>query len=87
MTAEDGNNALTVWDVRRRREARELLGHTAAVTAAAFSSDTGDDRGMVRTMDACSGCLDPAALIAVARRRVTRSLTPVERATFLGGGG
>jgi WD40 repeat protein len=43
---------------------------------------TGDDRGQVRLWDACGGCFDPRGLLALAGRRVTRHLTPVERTTF-----
>jgi hypothetical protein len=58
------------------------------VTAVAFSPDgrrvaTGDDAGVLRTWDACTGCLDPQALLALARERVTRDFTRAERATLL----
>ena len=60
------------------------------MTAVAFSPDggrvvTGDDAGGLRTWDACTGCLDPKELLALARKAVTRDFTKAERATLLGG--
>jgi len=62
--------------------------HERPVTAVAFRPDgrrvvTGDDAGVLRTWDACTGCLDPQALLALARKAVTRDFTPAERATLL----
>ena len=76
-----------IWDPRTGRELRTLK-HERPVTAVAFSPDgrrvvTGDDAGVLRTWDACSGCLDPQALLALARKAVTRDFTPAERATLL----
>lgn len=76
-----------IWDPRTGRELRTLK-HERPVTAVAFSPDgrrviTGDDAGVLRTWDACSGCLDPKALLALARKAVTRDFTPAERATLL----
>jgi WD40 repeat protein len=76
-----------IWDPRTGHELRTLE-HERPVTAVAFSPDgrrvvTGDDAGVLRTWDACTGCLDPKALLALARERVTRDFTPAERATLL----
>ncbi len=76
-----------IWDPRTGRELRTLT-HERPVTAVAFSPDgrrvvTGDDAGVLRTSDACTGCLDPQALLALARDAVTRDFTPAERATLL----
>ena len=38
--------------------------------------------GLVRIFDACTACQSPRALLARARARVTRALTPAERRTF-----
>jgi hypothetical protein len=53
----------------------------------AFSPDgrsvaTLDFAGVIRIWDACNGCTNPAALMALARSRVTRQLTDDERRTF-----
>jgi len=131
--ATEADTTVKVWDVRARRQARELFGHTADVTSTAFSRDgtliatagrdrtvrvwdtrrglqlrviahdrpvgavafspdgrrlvTGDDRGVLRVSDACSGCRDARTLLAIAARRSTRPLTAVERRSFLGAGG
>ena len=76
-----------IWDPRTGRELRTLE-HERPVTAVAFRPDgrrvvTGDDAGVLRTWDACTGCLDPQALLALARKAVTRDFTPAERATLL----
>jgi WD40 repeat protein len=56
----------------------------------AFSADgskivTGDAVGTIRVWDACTACNNAGALLSEARRRVTRQLTAIERATFLNG--
>ena len=38
----------------------------------------------IQTWDACSACEDPAALLALARTRVTRPITPDERRLYRG---
>lgn len=57
------------------------------VSSVAFSSDgtrlvTSDATGTISVWDACTACGNPSALLAIARKRVTRQLTPLERATF-----
>jgi len=80
-----------VWDTRRGLQLR-VIAHDRPVGAVAFSPDgrrlvTGDDRGVLRVSDACSGCRDARTLLAIAARRSTRPLTAVERRSFLGAGG
>ena len=75
-----------VWDARTGAQLH-LIRHARPVWSVAFSRDgtrlaTGDDRGTVRVWDACGGCFDPRGLLALAGRRVTRQLTPLERRTF-----
>ncbi len=84
------DRTVRIWDPRTGRELRTLK-HERPVTAVAFSPDgrrvvSGDDAGVLRTWDACTGCLDPKALLALARKAVTRGFTPAERATLLGTG-
>jgi WD40 repeat protein len=81
------DRTVRIWDPRTGRELRTLK-HERPVSAVAFSPDgrrvvTGDDAGVLRTWDACTGCLDPQALLALARKAVTRDFTAAERATLL----
>jgi WD40 repeat protein len=41
-----------------------------------------DPQGVVRFWDACADCGNAKALLAIAKGRVTRRLTPLERATY-----
>jgi hypothetical protein len=59
---------------RRRRERRLQPGRGRVATL--------DFAGVIRIWDACNGCTNPAALMALARSRVTRQLTDDERRTF-----
>ena len=82
------DRTVRIWDVRRGLELRAIR-DPAPLTSVAFDPNglkvaSGDADGTVRIWDACSGCLDPHALLALAARRVTRRLTPLERTTFLG---
>jgi hypothetical protein len=43
-----------------------------------------DANGTIRVWDACTDCENPDALMAFAKTRVTRELTPSERVTYLG---
>jgi WD40 repeat protein/DNA-binding SARP family transcriptional activator len=75
-----------IWDARTGRPLR-VLEHPDGVENVAFSPDghsvaTLDFAGVIRIWDACNGCTDPAALMALARSRVTRQLTDDERHTF-----
>jgi WD40 repeat protein len=44
--------------------------------------DTADTDNVIRVWDACTACENPKALLALAAKRVTRSLTPHERRNF-----
>ena len=64
-----------------------VLEHPDGVENVAFRPDGGsvatlDFAGVIRIWDACNGCANPAALIALARSQVTRQLTDDERRTF-----
>ena len=83
------DRTVRIWDPGTGAQLR-VIDHAHPVTAVAFTPDgrdvvSGDDQGTVRVWDACTGCRSAGALLALAHRRVTRSLTPVERRTFLGG--
>jgi WD40 repeat protein len=78
-----------VWDPSNGRLLR-VLRQPGPVIAVAFSPDSGklattDPTGIVRVWDACTACGNSKALVALAKRRVTRGLTHLERATFLAG--
>ena len=78
-----------VWNPNSGRLLR-VLEHPDPVTEVTFSPDgrtlaTGDVSGIVRIWDACTACENANALLALARQRVTRQLTPLQRKTFLGG--
>ncbi len=75
-----------IWDAHTGRPLR-VLEHPDGVENVAFSPNgrsvaTLDFAGVIRIWDACNGCTNPAALMALARSRVTRQLTDDERRTF-----
>ena len=75
-----------IWDAHTGRPLR-VLEHPDSVENVAFSPNgrsvaTLDFAGVIRIWDACNGCTNPAALMALARSRVTRQLTDDERRTF-----
>jgi DNA-binding SARP family transcriptional activator/WD40 repeat protein len=75
-----------IWDAHTGRPLR-VLEHPDGVENVAFSTDgrsvaTLDFAGVIRIWDACNGCTNSAALMALARSRVTRQLTDDERRTF-----
>jgi WD40 repeat protein len=62
----------------------------APVTSVSFAADggrivTGDALGTIRVWDACTACTNATTLLDIARGRVTRQLTALERATYLNG--
>jgi WD40 repeat protein len=78
-----------VWDPSNGRLLR-IWRDPDPVTSVAFRSDgseivTADTVGTIRVWDACTACTSDRELLRIARGRVTRQLTPLERATYLGG--
>jgi WD40 repeat protein len=76
-----------VWDVKEGRLLR-TFDHPAPVLGVAFAPDgrtiaTMDETGLIHVWDACSDCEDVDALMALAKTRVTRSLTAGERQAYL----
>jgi DNA-binding SARP family transcriptional activator/WD40 repeat protein len=76
-----------IWDARTGRPLR-IVDDPAPLDNVAFSPDgrqvaTLDYAGVIRIWDACTDCQDPAALMALAKTRVTRQLTPIEQQTYL----
>jgi WD40 repeat protein len=86
VTASEDRTAC-VWDAGTGRPLMELRGHAGAVNAAAISPDgqmvaTGGDDGAARVYPLT---VHPTLedLLARARERVTRELTPEERVKYL----
>jgi WD40 repeat protein len=76
-----------IWDARTGRPLR-ILDDPSPLDNVVFSPDgrrvaTLDYAGVIRVWDACTDCHDPSALLALARSRVTRQLTPREQQTYL----
>ena len=86
MYAASIDHTVRIWDAHTGRSLR-ILQHPDAVDAVAFGPDsrsiaTLDYAGTIRVWDACTDCENPAALLALAQKRVTRQLTASERRTF-----
>jgi WD40 repeat protein/class 3 adenylate cyclase len=78
---------VTVWDVASGQRLVELPGHEGPVLTVDFSPDgsliaSGGDDGTIR-IQRCEVCAPLDQLLRLARERVTRDLTPAERARFL----
>ena len=86
VTAGGGGTA-RVWEASTGQDVAELRGHLGRVTSAAFSPDgtrvvTVSRDGTARIY-VCEVCVPIEGLLALARTRVTRDLTPEERAIYL----
>jgi WD40 repeat protein len=80
------DDTLRVWDPSSGRVLR-VWREQQPVSSVAFNSDghqivTGDATGTISIWDACTACGNAKALLAIARTRVTRQLTALERTTF-----
>ena len=83
------DDTVRVWNPSSGRLLR-VWREQQPVSSVAFSSDgrrlvTADATGTISVWDACTACGNATALVAIARTRVTRQLTPLERATFVAG--
>ena len=80
------DHTVRIFDARSLAELR-VIPQPDAVTGVAFTADSrqvlswGADN-TVRRWDACADCENPPALLALARTRVTRTLTAQERTEF-----
>ncbi len=77
----------SIWDLESQSRLVDLPGHPGEVFAVRFTADgriaTGGVDGVVRFFE-CEVCRPIDELLSLARDRVTRELTPAERARFLG---
>jgi WD40 repeat protein/class 3 adenylate cyclase len=86
LVAASGN-APTIWDLESQRPLVRLFGHQGAVVAVDFSPDGSSivSGGVDRSVRIwrCEVCAPIDEVLQLARARVTRELTPAERARFL----
>jgi WD40 repeat protein len=80
------DGAIRIFDARSLALLR-VIRQPDPIQGVVFSADSRDvlsvdSAGAIRLWDACTDCQNPQALLALARARVTRSLTPAERRTF-----
>jgi hypothetical protein len=83
VTSFDGNGR--VWDTATGTLLR-VVPHAgdAFISPNGRLVATGDQYGVLRVFETCPACGNARALLALARSRVTRQLTPLERKTFGG---
>ena len=80
------DDTVEIWDARTLTLLR-IIHQPDPTNVVRFTRDsrdilTLDSAGVVREWDACTACGNAKALLALARARVTRQLTPQERRTF-----
>jgi WD40 repeat protein len=80
------DHTVRIWDARTLTLLR-VITHPDSVFGVQFTPDsrdivTFDSDSAARVWDACTACEDPNTLLALARSRITRALTPQERQTF-----
>ena len=74
-----------IWDPVSGRTLRIFPDAPAALFLPDGHVATSDAEGVIRFYDACPLCTNAQGLLALARTRATRQLTPIERATFVNG--
>jgi WD40 repeat protein len=74
-----------IWDPVSGRTLRIFPDAPAALFLPDGNVATSDAQGVIRFYEACPLCTNAQGLLALARTRVTRQLTPIERATFVNG--
>jgi WD40 repeat protein len=82
------DGTVRIWDPTNGRLLR-TLDDGDPILGAAFSPDgttiaSMDTNGVIRLWDACTDCENPNALMALAKTRVTRRLTPAEQRAYAG---
>lgn len=86
LVASSGN-APTIWDLESQRPLVQLFGHEGGAGPVDFSPDGSSiiSGGVDRTVRIwrCEVCAPVGQVLKLARSRVTRRLTPAERAKFL----
>jgi len=80
------DHTVRIFDARTLNELR-VTAQPDAAEGVAFTADSRDvlswgAQNVIRRWDACTDCEDPTALLGLAQSRVTRQLSPIERAEF-----
>jgi WD40 repeat protein len=88
LAAGVDDNTIRIWDVNSDRLLRVVT--LPAPATARFTPDgkhliAAQLTGVLKAIDPCPRCEDASGLMALARDRVTRKLTPPERRTYLSG--